>query len=304
MTNQLKAAVGKVLITPEEPVGLQGFNARVNIAHPPGDILDDIFARILVLDDGKRRSVIVSVDSCMSDEIEGRVPSGSGSGESVDIVATFPPGTRKSWAKAAGADENNAAVFATHTHAAPCHFSAKYTKRIEEKIAELSESLVPVKLSISENKSALTAFRRPTLHPNFNVDIDQTLSVILFETDDTKLLGAIVAYAMHPTILHPPTPVNRVSTECVGWAMNELEEEIGGGFISLFAQGFSGDVCPILPGCGADMDTDTYGNVRKAGHDLFQDIKQTIQQRTPIQAAHCVIKQISPSLPTVSGYYR
>jgi len=142
MGSQLLAAVGKVLMTPEEQVGLQGFDPSIHIANPSTDILDDLYARILILDDGHRRSVIISVDCCLANEETVKVPSPSDASKYREFTATFPSGTRKNWASAAGTDENSAVILATHTHSAPAHFSEKYMKRIEDKnCKEVNEQL-------------------------------------------------------------------------------------------------------------------------------------------------------------------
>lgn len=305
MKNELRAAVAKVLITPEEEIGLSGFDPIENVAHPPEDVLDDLYARVLLLDDGTKRCMLISVDCVMVNEEPVRVcDPGGAAGQYRRFAEMFAPGTRQRWAEAAGVEENNVIVHATHTHSAPEHFSEKYVGRITEKLAELSQQLVPVKVSVGVGSSGISAYRRPTLFPNPDVPIDQTLTVMMLETTAGEPLAGFANYAVHPTILHPSQGVqlaNRVSSECVGMAMNELEGDFGNGFISLFAQGFSGDVAPVLPGIGAVEDS--YGNVRKAGHQLYLDIVQTLQQRQTINGDELQILQQTVSLPTRDGFY-
>ena len=131
MMGDLMAAFGKVCMTPEEPVSLQGYNPDVFIADPSKDLLDDIFARILLLDNGSERFVIISVDCCLSNEKTVLVCDGDGKPEQYrEFNSTFPEGTRESWARTAGIESSYISMVSTHTHTAPVHFQKKYTDRI------------------------------------------------------------------------------------------------------------------------------------------------------------------------------
>lgn len=304
MANSFRAAAGKVKITPEETIGLSGFDPLVNVAHPPDDILDDLFARILILDDGNQRIVLVSVDCVMTNEDVVRVCDPGGRlGAYREFRDMFVSGTRRSWSEAAQVNENNVVVCATHTHSAPEHFSDKYTARIQEKIRELVSELVPVKINLCIGKSAISAFRRPTLYPVPEVPIDQTLYTVLLETENQKCIAGLVNYAVHPTILHPSEVqlADRVSADCVGMAMNEFEDYMGHGFVSLFTQGFSGDIAPVLPGIGSL--SDSYPNVKEAGHELFLDIIQSMANKTRVEMGDLQVVQETLNLPTRAGFF-
>ncbi len=117
-------------------------------------------------------------------------------------------------------------------------------------------------------------------------------------------MAGIVNYAVHPTILHPSAVqrANRVSTECVGMAMNELEDQTGGGFVALFTQGFSGDVAPVLPGIGTLEDS--YNNVKQAGHQLFVDISRALETKEEIDSSTIRTARQKVAIPTRDGYYK
>ncbi|WP_127581713.1 hypothetical protein [Paenibacillus koleovorans] len=291
MSSSLRAAAGKVKITPEEETVLAGFGrSGLQVAHPPKDILDDLYARFLILDDGRQRSLILSIDCVWANEEPSR------------LLEMFPPGTRYGWAQAAGTDEANVQVCATHTHAAPSHYNEKYIARIREKIREMATKLVPVQVNISIGSSAISAYRRPTLFPNPDVPIDRTLYALMLEKEDGAPVAVLINFAVHPTILHPSAvqQPNRVSTECVGMAMNELEAHMGGGFVSLFTQGFSGDVAPVLPGIGTLEDS--YGNVKKAGRQLFVDIIRALEDKREITGPTLRTAQRKVNIPTRDGH--
>ncbi|MCL6444391.1 MAG: hypothetical protein K6T83_13220 [Alicyclobacillus sp.] len=305
MSVKLYGAAGRVMITPEETIGLAGFDPGKYIAHPPYDILDDLFARVLLLDDGHQRIALVSVDCCMTHEEEAWVCDPKGASQEFKIIhPMFPKGARAQWAEAAGVPEANLIVCATHTHSAPFYFAEKYTFRIRDAIREVSVRLAPVNLSVSVGQSTISAFRRPTLYPNPAVPVDQSLYVLFIETTSGDPLATVVNYAVHPTILHP-SPVqaaNRVSAECVGWAMKQLEEEVGKGFVALYLQGYSGDIAPLLPGIGGTGDT--YLNVKRAGNELFLSVREALRSRVSLPRGQLLVSNSEFHLPTRSGFYK
>ncbi len=301
MRDNLYAAAAKVLITPEERAPLQGYDPDKHIATPPEDIVDDLYARILMLDDGHTRSVIVSIDCCLTNEQISKVanPSGVPGGPMREFINTFPEGTSKQWAEAAGIEEDCLSVHATHTHSAPAHFPEKYTSRIKAAISQLGSELVLVRVSVGVTKCKISSNRRPTLSPNYDIPIDQTLTVAYMETVSGEPYAALVNYAAHPTLLR--NPVNRVSSEFVGLAMGKLEDEVGHRFVSLFTQGFSGDVCPIFSGYGSKEDT--YNHMISTSQQLYEDIKLAIAARQTIVSRPIQCGKRRVSLPTRDDFH-
>ncbi len=256
MNDTLKASFGKVKITPEETVPLQGYDPELYVADPATDILDDLYARIALLDDGRRRSVIVSLDAGLTNEQFVAVPDGSGRRLIYRGFANaLPAGTRRSWAEAAQTAESCVTVHATHTHSAPVHFGEKYTSRIYDKIDELLQG---------------------------------------------EPLASIVNCAVHPTVLW--NKANRVSSEFVGLAMAELEAAHGGDFVSLFLQGFMGDVGPL--GCGPSAGTeDTYPLVKQYAQRLYHEAAAAMQQRVEMNSVPLQTLQKNVSLPSAHEYH-
>lgn len=294
----IKAAFGKVKITPEEPTPLQGYNPSLYIANPDTDILDDLYARVLIVDDGVSRQVIVSVDCCLTNESEYDSPNPDGKMEPYrKLQRTFPEGTRRLWADAALTAESAVSVHATHTHSAPEQFGAKYTARIAAMINETAQRLMPVTLRAATGECSVSVNRRPYLRPNAHLPLDASLHLVVFESADGDPLGAIVNCAVHPTLL--ANPYNRVSSEFVGLAMSAYESMYKEHFVSLFIQGFSGDIGPdFLP-----VTSDTYPNVRETASELFRDVVRAEKQLkcTQILPLRQATRQVA--LPTREGYF-
>jgi hypothetical protein len=303
MSGILRAAFGKVVITPEEIAPLQGYDPEKFIANPDTDILHPLFARIMLLENEQCRSVVISVDCCKIGEELERVPSlKDGSWRYREFDPAFPQGTMQSWAQAAEIAEHQITVHATHTHSGPVHFSEKYTSRIEREIIELRDRLVPVKLEIGKGECNISANRRPNLSPNFDIAINKTFHVLLFKAMDGTPLGSVVNCAVHPTMLKNPR--NRVSGDFVGLAMSQLEEHYGESFVSLFIQGFSADICPHFKGRPTKRETaDTLPLVQQAGHQLFLDISDALRSTREVPVYPLAAAQTTVALPSRKEFY-
>jgi hypothetical protein len=299
MTSRLRAAFGKVKITPEEHAPLQGYDTTANIADPARDVLDDIYARIVMLDDGLSRQIVIGTDCCVASEVPFLAMNPRDAGRFNYFPAAFAEGTRAAWGEAAGADESSVTVIATHTHSAPAYFSRKYTSRITAKIKEMMQELRPVRVKVATGECTVSVNRRPLLQHNDSLPIDRSLHVLMFETEEGEPLGALVNGAVHPTLLM--NTFGRVSGEFVGLAMNEMEERYGGGFVSLFAQGFCGDVGPVDH--YRTEKEDTYPLVRAMGHRLFGDIARTVAGLSAIGGLPLRSAEKTIRLPTREGYY-
>ncbi|WP_214628366.1 hypothetical protein [Paenibacillus agaridevorans] len=296
----VKAAFGKVKITPEELAPLQGYDPSLYIANPDKDILDELYARVLILDDGRSRQVIVSVDCCLTNEKDYLSPNPDGQMEPYrQLLQTFPEGTKRLWADAAQTEEFTVSVHATHTHSAPEHFSEKYTSRIAAMIAETAERLQDVQIRAAAGQCSVSVNRRPHLQHNDTLPIDHSLHLIMIESLDGEALGAIVNCAVHPTLL--ANPFNRVSSEFVGLAMSEYESTFKEGFVSLFIQGFSGNVGPRDH--YRTETEDTYRWVLEMAQALHRDIAHAAKDLQPIGILPMKAAEKQVTLPTRQGYF-
>ncbi|MDF2722613.1 MAG: neutral ceramidase [Paenibacillus sp.] len=300
MSALLRAAFGKVCITPEEGAPLQGYNPSRHVANPEMDLLDDLFAKAILLDDGHSRNLILSIDCCLTNEVPFMPRPMKGYGEEYRLLSqTFAEGTRADWGTACGIPESSVTVHATHTHSAPFYFSAKYTSRITRLIEHLAAELQPVQVKAVSGTWGISVNRRPKLQHNDALPIDRSVVTLLFESQDGKPLGAIVNGAVHPTRLL--NPLNRISSEFVGLAMNKLEEHFGSGFISLFLQGFGGNVGPVDH--YRDEQTDTYPVVKQLADRMFNEIIGTLSGLSPINAVPLVSREHILPMPAREQHY-
>jgi len=290
----LCAAFGKVRITPEEDVSLRGYPSRDFAVKVETGVLDDLFARLLLLESGEQKVLLVSVDCCCPNEAPGAELDGS-----PDF--TFPHGTTRRWGAAAGIPDDGVSVYATHTHGAPSYFGEKYIDRVADEIRKLKERLVPVRVTHTTGNCSIAVNRRPGLKPNFNLQVDRSMDVIRFETETGRALGAIVRAAVHPTVLW--NTADRVTADVVGKAVQDWEKQASDdGFVALFLQGFSGDVGPLAGGPLGGETGDTYYLVETLGKKLSYDIIECLPRLRPVEALPLATRKVTLDWPTKPGY--
>jgi len=242
----LKIGVAKVKITPEEPTILAGYSHGTDaMCYPPSDIFDDIYCRIMVAEDGSgNREVFLSMDVCVYMESDYYDPY---NGVGVWWPKTVVQGTTQRFADAGNVGIDRVFVSATHTHQASEHLADKYIQRIVDGINTAKNNMIAVNVGYANTTYNINVNRRPDfgVHPGLECDKSLVLAIFRNASDNTPV-ASVVNYAVHNTASN--IAKNKCSTELTGYAMNKIESNYGGGFVSLFFQGFEGDVGPNIDG--------------------------------------------------------
>jgi len=266
--SSLKIGVAKVRITPEEPTILGGFtHGSASLCNPPSDILDDIYCRILIVEDGSgNREVFLSMDVCVYMENDYYDPY---NGVGVVWPKTVPSGTTQRFADAGNVGKNKVFVSATHTHQASEQLADKYIQRIVDGINTAKNNMVFVNVGYANTTYDINVNRRPDFGVHTELECDKSLIVVIFRnTSNNAPVASIVNYAIHNTgIGLGGNGYNKCSSELTGIAMNKIESNYGGSFVSLFFQGFLGDV-----GLNCDGDNGVeYSKIVSKGNTFGQD---------------------------------
>jgi len=255
-TPRFRAAVVKIDVTPDQPKQLLGYGARVSTG-----VLDRIFHRIVVLDDGVSRFVLASSDFCVI------APS------QYDHVAALVK-------KRFGIDPLNFWWSLTHTHSAPevgppglpevfmgdrykHPVDTAYTSFVEQTllsgIEDAISKLAPAKLGIgwgyaqaNINRRAVDIDGKASLGLNPEGPVDRRIGLIRIEKENGSPLALIANYAIHGTVLGPQNL--EISGDVTGVVCNYVEEKTGA--TVLFINGAAGNLAPIYS---------VYPNAR-AGH--------------------------------------
>ncbi len=195
-------------------------------------VRDPLYAKGLALSDGQRRAVLVVCDS-LGDHVGYSMPA------------------RRLIEERTGLQPDEIIILATHAHATPetCDIG---DRPVDPRwVAEMSERIARCAVQAVENSqpSRLRLIRREV--PGLNANrrrpdrpCDREMFVLLAEDPTGRPLGALVAFAAHPTTVqvHP-----FYSADYVGHAMGVIESAMGGDFVSVFANGCCGDIRPEAP---------------------------------------------------------
>ncbi len=241
-----RAAAVKLDITPDRPQQLLGYGARVsNGVHTP------IHHRILALDDGHRKMVIVATEVCLISPSE------------YDRVAAMVEKTH-------GIDRIHFLWTVTHTHSAPelgppgmgaIYLPDRYThdydhayadeaaKKLLDGIGQALASLQPARLGVGFGVSEANINRRERtpegkirLGRNPQGSVDRKIGVLKFvKRDSDELIAAIANYAIHATVLGGKNLL--ISADAPGVVSEHVEGKSGAPL--LFVNGAAGNLAPI-----------------------------------------------------------
>lgn len=242
---KFRAAVVKIDITPDDSQNLLGYGARKSVG-----ILDRIFHRIIVLDDGTTQFFLVSSDVCEFSPAE------------YDKVAAKLKSLY-------GINPVNFWWTVTHTHSAPevglpglgtvflgdrfqHEIDANYTAMIERKliegINEARQKLVPARLGIgwgfsqaNINRRAVDIDGKASLGLNPDGPVDRKIGVMRIDKTDGGPLALIANYPIHGTVLGYQNVL--ISGDAPGVVSEYVEQQAG--VPLLFVNGAAGDLAPI-----------------------------------------------------------
>lgn len=239
-----KASVVKIDITPQDPQNLLGYGPRNSTGTN-----DPIFHKIVVMDDGATKFVLISSDICLISPTE------------YDRVAARIQ-------KLYGLDPLNVWWTVTHTHSAPevgppgmyavyladrlVELPPAYTEMFEQKLIEgvgkALQKLVPAKLAAgwgfsqaNINRRAVDVDGKASLGLNPDGPVDRKIGLIRLDKQDGTPLVLIANYAIHGTVLGPQNTL--VSGDAPGIVAEYVEEKIGAPV--LFVNGAAGNLAPI-----------------------------------------------------------
>ncbi len=241
-----RAAAVKVDITPDRPQQLLGYGARVSDGvHMP------IHHRILALDDGRRKMVLVSTEVCLVSPSE------------YDRVAALVE-------EAHGIAPIDFLWTATHTHSAPelgppgmgaVYLPQRYTHeydrayadevatKLVDGIGEALAALQPARLGVGFGSAEANINRRERtpqgkirLGRNPGGPVDRKIGVLKFASRDSdEPIASVANYAIHATVLGGKNRL--VSGDAPGVVSAYVEERTG--VPLLFINGAAGNIAPV-----------------------------------------------------------
>jgi hypothetical protein len=237
-----RAGVAKADITPATHEVMWGFEERLT---PASGTLDPLYARVLILEAGKNRVGIVTLD----------------------LGRSFGPASLAELEQSARRTSGITCllVAASHTHSAPVirdeykdgppAWERAALSKIESAIEQAGSHLVDARIGtgtgvvyIGHNRLRANADgsiawfeRNPTQIPTSPVD--PTVTVIRIDRTDGSPLAILVNYACHPVILGSDN--QQYSADFPATMNRVVEEQMGGKVMSFYVQGAPGDINPF-----------------------------------------------------------
>ncbi|MEM2788648.1 MAG: neutral/alkaline non-lysosomal ceramidase N-terminal domain-containing protein [Candidatus Bathyarchaeia archaeon] len=226
--------LSKVTITPPIGVRLSGYADRIQ---PSIGILDDLYARALVIDDGEERAAIVICDL-------------------LGLTNSLVKDIRSRVRELTGIEDENIMVTATHTHCGPdLRFAGEaYIESLKSQVAgavyAACNNMREVRIGVGRGECFVGCNRRNPKSPYGPYylyswpegPMDPTVLVLRIEDLSGRILGILINYSCHPVTLGPREL--RISRDYPGYALEVLEKIFGRDIVAIFMNGFCGNINP------------------------------------------------------------
>jgi hypothetical protein len=236
--SSFKAGAAKVDITPTQlPKNMEG-------------ILDHIYARAIVIDNGATSAALVSVDTGMLGEQVWRTVS-----QRIE--------------KELGIPAQNLIMNPTHTHSA----SAGTAEQIFNAIKAAKEKLQPARIGYGTGVSYVNV-NRNIIDPNtrkwweganYDGPSDKTVAVIKFETTNGEPIAVYYNYACHAVVTGN---TDMLSGDYPGATSRYIEDSFDDKIVALFSAGAQGDQNPIYFQQTFDLRDIRIKDYAKRGQDI------------------------------------
>ncbi len=269
-------------LTPDKPVPLGGYAARKGALST--GVHDKIMARAIALRAGRRSAIVlVSLDLL---------------GVSADVRRAVAEQLGPAWLEAVDHPKDATGprliLTATHTHAGPGGLSdapawrpmmGTYDKALRTEMIKRTASCVREALKRTEPAyirmasapvAALQRNRRREDGP-----LAPNLGVLRIEDASRKLIGAVVHYAAHPTIL--PAQTREISADWPGAVVRKLEAKHPGMHAMVLA-GALGDIAPRVPQAPEGAPDAPFDRVERYGAALSAQAEEVLDAASASEA--------------------
>jgi hypothetical protein len=194
-------------------------------------ILDRLYARAIVLDNGAATAALITVDAG-------------------GIAEPLWQAVSQSIAKDFGIPATHVLLTATHTHSAGGQRSPDYAQKIVEAVRLARQRLAPARVGYGTGESYINVNRqiidpktgRWWEGPNREGPSDKTVAVVKFEAVSGELLAVYYNYAVHGVITGQ---LDQVSGDIPGATSRYIEESFDDKVVAVWSNGAGGDQNPI-----------------------------------------------------------
>jgi neutral ceramidase len=289
-TATLTAGVARIDITPPPGIELWGYSNRTG---PAIGTLDPLYARVLVLDDGRNAVAIVTLD----------------------LGRTFGQAQMKALRERVQREHRIADVMfiASHTHSGPSidedyengsvpEWERRALDKIAQALGEARSRMTEARIGagaghtiighnrrlVQSDGSVKMLWRNSTGQPGG--PIDPAVGVIRVDDRQGNTLAILVNYACHPVVFGPDNL--RYSADFPGAMARQVEESYGNkqnkSPVCFFLQGAPGDINPLVDKTPLDENADL--EMRRVGEQLGREV---------VRVSHA-IQTAAPANPEVA----
>jgi len=240
----LRVGAAKVDVTPAANALPQNYQG----------ILDHIYSRAIVIDNGSATAALITVDAGgVSDAIWQAVS--------------------KQLESELGIPAKNVLLTATHSHSVPGQPAGPYTQKIVESVRLAKQRLAPARIGYGTGVSYINVNRniidpktkRWWEGPNYEGPSDKTVAVIKFESLSGEPLAVYYNYAMHGVAAGQ---LDLVSGDAPGTTSRYIEDSFDDKIVALWSSGAAGDQNPIYFQQTYDLREIRIKDYAKRGQDI------------------------------------
>jgi neutral ceramidase len=217
-------------------------------------VLDPIYVRSVVLDNGRTRAAMVAIDA-------GAMPT--------DLY-------KKVSARAAAElkiPANQLLMSASHTHSVPFRLDGSVEEMVMRSLRESVARLQPARVAWGTGVSFINVNRdrvdpktnRWWEGPNYQGTSDKTVAVVRIETPAGKPIAVYYNYAVHGVITGN---LDMISGDIPGAASRYVEESLGEDAVALWTSGAAGDQNPIYFNQTYELRDIRIADYAKRGEDI------------------------------------
>lgn len=217
-------------------------------------ILDHIYSRAIVIDNGSATAALITVDAGgVSDAIWQAVS--------------------KQLESELGIPAKNMLLTATHSHSVPGQPAGPYAQKIVDSVRRAKQRLAPARVGygtglsyINVNRNIIDPkTRRWWEGPNYEGPSDKTVAVIKFESVSGEPIAVYYNYAMHGVAAGQ---LDLVSGDAPGTTSKYIEDSFDDKLVALWSSGAAGDQNPIYFQQTYDLRDIRIKDYAKRGQDI------------------------------------
>ena len=270
----MRYSFSKEPITPDWPVRMAGYSSRTSKST---GVYDELYTRSLVLDDGERKVLIISIDICMID-------------------SSFVSKIKEIIEKRFGFKSKDIIIHTIHTHAGPVSMlrnnmpsqeviddTFRFRKHLEDKILKNVEKCLITStegyMEFGMGETYIGMSRRQStpngikIGPNPKEEIDRKTFVMTINDIQGNVKVVLFNCPCHPVVLYPRNLY--ISADFPGVATKEIEKKFPGAE-GMFLQGAGADINPAILVADEDYRDTFYSDVIFTGSILANDVYNII----------------------------